>query len=341
MPTLSSLRLGIEQIKMCLFMGIYGDGCYQTITVLSHCLVEIRLNVPTYLLSFSCLIKTFSMALDEVQASKGAFDAPDDRDFSAEHILGAEPVPLPDYVNLNIVPSHDQKRTFHCTSYGLTHVVEILNTLEHNMQIELDPEEQWRHQKHPPDGAQVQPPAIEDVGDSLQHALRIFMHFGLENHGNNVNVPVFKAEGYAAIQKTLADYRRWLALGFPVYSGWLGHCFAIVGYDDKRKQLICKNSYGATWGGKADGTFEIDYFDIPRLFTGYIIYDLKDLMHIFKDVTDKSPFAEAIKFCRDQKFVNGYGEGTDPTQKLFMPDKAISRAELCQILFNIFKNKQL
>lgn len=277
------------------------------------------------------------MSLDEVKASKGAVDLPSDKDYLAEHILGAEAVNIPDYVNLNIVPSHNQGRTFHCTSYGLTHVVEILNTLEHHMQIALDPEEQWRHQKHPPDGVQFQPPAIEDVGDSLQHALRIFMHFGLENSGNDVNVPVFKADGYAAIRKTLEDYRRWLSLGYPVYSGWLGHCFAIVGYDDKRKQLICKNSYGATWGGKADGTFEIDYFDIPRLFTGYIIYDKKDYMQIFKDVTDKSPMAEAITYCRDNKLMNGYGEGADPTQKLFMPDKPITRAELAQVLFNMSK----
>lgn len=275
------------------------------------------------------------MALDEVKASKGAIDLPDEKDYSAEHILGGETPPLPDYVNLNIVPSHNQGTTFRCTSYGLTHVVEILNTLEHKMQVALDPDEQWRHQLHPPDGVQFQPPAVENYGDSLQHALRLFMHFGLENKENpEISVDVFKAEGYAAIQKTLADYRRWLALGFPVYSGWLGHCFAIVGYDNKREQLICKNSYGAKWGGKEDGTFEIDFFDIPRLFTGYIIYDKKDLTMIFKDVSDSSPMAKNIRKMRDFKIMNGYGEGSDPLQKLFMPNQPITRAEVAEVLGN-------
>ena len=88
--------------------------------------------------------------LDEVQAMKGAFDIPDIKDFIATHIFGDAVVALPVSVNLNDVPSHNQSGTYHCTSYGLTHIVEILNTLEHKEKIDLDPEEQWGHQLRPP-----------------------------------------------------------------------------------------------------------------------------------------------------------------------------------------------
>jgi len=157
------------------------------------------------------------MSLDEVKNSKGAISVPDSRDYSAEHILGGVEATLPPLVNLNIVPSHDQKSTLRCTSYGLTHCIEILNTLEHNQKIKLNPDEQWEHQLNPPEGLQFQPPAQETQGDSLQHALKIFMKFGLCNAENlQIDVGVFTALGYAAVQQTIEDYKRWLALVFLI-----------------------------------------------------------------------------------------------------------------------------
>ena len=225
------------------------------------------------------------MPLDEIKDMQGAFDVPDTRDFSAIHVLGEPEVgeKFPPAVNLNFVPSHNQGHSMHCTAYGLTHIEEILNSLEHSHQVKLDPEEQWANQ-----AANRGVPATIGGGDSLQNALQTLKKKGLMNADNpEVSVQVFQIDGYAKIEKTLNSYKKWLSAGFPVYTGWKDHCFAIVGYNDQEKVLIAKNSYGPKWGKNGDGTFTVEYNEMNQLFSGYIVYDHRDLQMIFKDVSEE------------------------------------------------------
>lgn len=277
------------------------------------------------------------MALEEIQDLPGAFDVPDENDFQAEHIFGVD-VDMPDSIVLNAVPSHNQGNSWHCTSYGLTHIEEILNTLEHGQTVELDPEEQWANQK----ANRGNKASMEKEGDSLQNALQVFIEKGLVNKKNpNIAVQVFKATGYAAIKKTLADYKHWLASGFPVFTGWNRHCFAIIGYNDKEQFLIAKNSYGPKWGKNGDGTFHIPYTDIFKLFTGYILYDKTDLVMIFKDVSTTSPQAEDIKFVLEKGLMRGYGIEEDPKQRFFRPNQPITRAELATVIRRLYEAKSV
>lgn len=280
------------------------------------------------------------MALEEIQDQNGAFDVPDVNDLKLEHLFGAVGIEtaLPDSVLLNPTPSHNQGKSWHCTSYALTHIEEILNTLEHHQSVELDPEEQWANQKANRGNA----PQMETEGDSLQHALQVFMQKGLVNKKNpNIAIPIFQATGYATIKKTVDEYKKMLALGMPVFTGWNKHCFAIVGYNNKTQMLTAKNSYGSKWGKKGDGTFDISYNDISKLFTGYVIYDRKDLQMIFRDVSTASPQAEAIQWVLDQGLLRGYGNSENSKERFYRPDQPITRAEMAVVLKRLVETYQL
>lgn len=277
------------------------------------------------------------MSFEEIQNAPGAFDVPDVNDFQAEHLFGVD-VDMPDSMMLNPTPCHNQGKSWHCTAYALTHAEEIQNTLEHGQTIQLDPEEQWANQK----ANRGNPAYMETEGDSLQNALQVFIKKGLVNKNNpNVAVPVFQATGYAAIKKTADDIKHWIASGFPVYTGWNIHCFVIVGYNNGTQLFTAKNSFGSKWGKKGDGTFEISYSDVSKLFTPYILYDKKDLAMIFKDVSTASPQAEDIKFVLEKGLMRGYGAEEDPKQRLFRPNQPITRAEMATVLRRLYESKSV
>ena len=115
--------------------------------------------------------------LDEVKGQKGAGDCPDERDHLAAHLFGEADIELPVSVDLNNVPSHNQGKTMHCTSYALSHCVEILNTLEHALVAKVDPEEQWANQVY----RRGSPVYMEKEGASLQNALETLREKGLNN----------------------------------------------------------------------------------------------------------------------------------------------------------------
>ena len=269
----------------------------------------------------------------------GAFDRPDPRDFRAEHLFGAEPVELPRRVMLvrEGKTVHDQGRTMHCTAYGLVHNIEIIKSAEHKQDVACDPEEQWANQRADNGGDEN----MEKVGDSLQHALKVFSKKGIYNKTPAIDAEKFEAKGYAKIGDSLDDIRMWLARGYPLYSGSGNHCYTIVGYDDDLKVIYWINSYGQNWPMKNGGGIDTDKYDeSSKYFSKYILYLKDDMNHIFRDVTDQSPMAEAIKWARDTGLMTGYGTDEDLTQRLFQPEKPITRAEfavVAQRLFNLLK----
>lgn len=271
--------------------------------------------------------------IDEINGLQGATDRPDPRDYSAEHVFGDPQVELPISVNLNNVPSHNQGKSWHCTAYALVHMVEILNTLEHQMRVLADPEEQWANQKFERGGFE----GMEKEGDSLQNALRTLVKYGLNNKTPSVPVQKFQITNYAFVENKIETVKKWLAKNMPIYTGAGNHCFALVGYHDGTQSFIAKNSYGPDYGKNHDGTFEVPYSKFDNLFSKYIIYDKQDIPMIFKDVSENSPMAEAIKFVKDKGLMYGYGASDEAKERLFMPEKPVSRAELAQVLFNAFK----
>lgn len=256
----------------------------------------------------------------------GAFDIPDERDYIAEHILGAGPVELPKRVLLvpeGFIPDN-QGRTMHCTAYGLIHNVRILKSREYKKLASADPEEQWTNQKYDRGGDEN----MEKVGDSLQHALSVFIGKGVYNKTPEIPEEKFNAKGYAKIGDSIADIRYWLARGFPLYSGSGGHCYDIVGYDDDLQVIYWLNSYGNNWPMKNGGGIGDDPFsESNKYFSKYILYLKTGMNHIFSDVTDQSPNADVIKWGLATGLMRGYGDSEDATQRAFMPEKPMTRVE--------------
>jgi len=267
----------------------------------------------------------------------GALDRPDVRDYSAEQILGKDDVPLPESVKLQLKEG-DQKTSVMCTCFSAYHACQIANEYEH--EIELDPwfEKGWE--------VQGKFGTRTEDGDYVQTALKSVVKNGFFANGEN-----YKVDGYARIEKSDINY--WLAKGYAIVTSasvtktnfkkakhdgiWSGidgavvggHAFVLTGYKPFYK--IASNSYGKTWGKFEDGTFLIKNEDVKDLGSCYIIYDHKDLEYIFKDVTENSPYADAIEWAKDNGIVNGYGDGS------FLPTQPITRAEMVQILYNYSK----
>lgn len=141
--------------------------------------------------------------LEEIKDLKGAVDQPDARDYSAEHLFGTPDVELPSSVNLDKAPSHDQGKSWHCTSYALVHMMEILNTIEHQMQASCSPEEQWANQKYERGGLA----SMEWEGDSLQNALRTLVKYGLNNKSPSIPVEKFLITGYAFVENKISSVK--------------------------------------------------------------------------------------------------------------------------------------
>lgn len=273
--------------------------------------------------------------LEEIKDCQGAQDVPNQNDYSAVHVLGepSDVAGLPSSVNINSPHSHNQGASWHCTAYAICHVHEILNSKEHNQEVTLDPEEQWTNQC-----VSRGVPNTISGGDTLQNALSTLVKRGLLNKLNStLSIDVFEATGYALIDKTVESFKRWLATGYPIYTGWNLHCFPLVGYDDEKAIFIAKNSYGSHWGAKEDGTFEVPYKDFNKLFSPYVVYDKKDIQNLFRDVSESSPNIEAIKFVLDNKLMMGYGTAPLIKDRFFRPDQPMTRVEVATVLERLYK----
>lgn len=267
----------------------------------------------------------------------GAKDLPDKRDYIAEQILGIDDIPLPDEVRLEL-DEGDQGTSVMCTCFSAYHAAQVANEMEHNTSLDPLFDKGWELQgkfgTHTP------------AGDYVQTALKSIVKNGLITSDG-----VYMIDGYSQIDNTDINY--WLAQGHAIvtfapvtktnfkkakYDGvWSGldgdkvggHAFILSGYKPFYK--IASNSYGSDWGKFNDGTFLIKNEDVKDLGTSYILYDRRDLKFIFKDVTEESPFAEAIRSMKDEGIMNGYEDGT------FGPNRPITRAEQAQVIQNLIK----
>ena len=274
--------------------------------------------------------------MNDVQPT-GAIDAPDERDYIAEQILGKDDVPLPESVLLDLKEGNQGKSVM-CTCFSAYHAAQAVNEVEHNKELNPLFDKGWELQGR--FGTRVK------EGDYIQTALKSIVKNGLHTSDG-----IYKIDGYARIMKTEINY--WLSKGFAVVTStpvtktnykkakhegvWGGndgdviggHAVCITGYKPFYK--IVSNSYGDTWGKFEDGTFLIKNEDTKWIGTCYVLFDNKGLKYIFNDVTEESPFAEAIQSMKDKEIMNGYGDGS------FLPNQPISRAEVAQVIQNLIK----
>jgi hypothetical protein len=281
-------------------------------------------------------------------------DKPDSRDYIADHLLWSGDVNLPLVVNLiDFCITHNQGNTNHCTAYWLTHIFQILNSIERELKVKLSPEEQWANQLINPWTAR------EEMWDYLQSALKSLKNYWLNYWNEKLTI-----NWYAVVHRW--SFKWYLAKKMPIYTwthftktnykkaketwvwGWMDgpvtwwHAIAIIWYDEnyyknknweKETVYIALNSWWDKWWFFGNWTFLIREKDLENLFTSYVVFDDVDIKKIFKDVSEKSPLSEYIKWWAEKQLIKGYGDENLPNdEKLFMPDKPITRAELMVVL---------
>lgn len=281
-------------------------------------------------------MSTQTQSTDEVPF--GALDAPDPRDYVAEQILGAGEEVLPKEVLLPLSEGNqgaDVRTKVACTCYSAYHVAQIANEIENKVLISPDFMKGWELQGA--FGTRI------PSGDYVQTALKSIVKNGLKTKDELT----YNIKGYAKIEKS--EIKSWLARGFAIVTSgpvtntnfkqtkitgiWGGkdgaivggHAFCLVGYDENFYRA--SNSYGPTYGALGDGTFKIKPQDLDALGTCYILFDEKSVentVYLFKDVTDKSPSYNAIKFVKDLGLMTGYLDGRfGPTDNLTREQMAI------------------
>ena len=282
----------------------------------------------------------------------GAIDSPDENDYWASHVLGADDSNLPDSVKMKTVADNQglsSETKVACTAYTAYHVAKILNEIEHRKELTGLPTVGWKLQKKFGTSSKN--------GDYVQTALKSIVKNGF--HEKDKIYGIFE---YARIKPT--ELKSWLARGFPVYTSSIvtktnfikakkdgiwggndgpvktGHAWAIIGYD-KDEHYWALNSYGPDWGKFKDGTFKVLPKDIGSVGSMYIVYDKKDSKNIFRDVTTESPFAEDIEWALEEGLMLGYDSESLPAEKrFFKPEQGVTRAEMAAILHR-FKQKYL
>jgi hypothetical protein len=281
----------------------------------------------------------------------GLIPSKDDRDFRAEHILGAisaTEAELPKEVRLHTEANNQGASSatkVACTCFATYNVATILNELEHKFKILQRPSDGWTEQKK--FGTHTA------NGDSLNTAFKSIIKNGLLN-----DQPPYKITGFARVNNE--EIKAYLAKGIPVITyGPVSktnfveakksglyipydknptityHAFAIVGYYDD--VYLCMNSYGKDWGVFKNGTFELKQKNIKQIGTKYILFDEVELKNIFRDVSENSPYAKAIQYCLEQGLMKGDKSESveDPKERFFRPQANITRGELAEILYRL------
>lgn len=263
----------------------------------------------------------------------GALDRPDERDYSAEHILGGEDIDIPENILLKL-DEGNQGGSVMCTTFSAYHAAQIANEYEHKTQLTPNFIKGWSLQGE--FGTRI------PQGDYVQTALKSIVKNGFHTLSGK-----YEIKGYARIKKSEIDY--WLARGYAIVTSALttktnfrkaretgiwggndgdkvgGHAFILAGRSPGFK--IASNSYGEDWGKYNNGTFKIADKDVSELGSCYIIHDKEDLDYIYKDVTTASEHAEAIAWAKEEGLMNGYEDGR------FGPNDPLTRAQFAEVMF--------
>lgn len=276
---------------------------------------------------------------NELEIRPGVIWEEDERDYTIESILGAEPwetaeLPLEWFMTIEEGNQNAQPETYYaCTCYSAMHAIQAATAINESP----DFIKAFRKQKE-------YGTFVEGVGDYARTAFKSIIENGAPFGKTTLKLDTYAlvGNGQTVNPKKLRYY---LSLGFGLVTsyelradhdykttGWIkpsngkisgAHMVAITGYGDGWFEIT--NSYGSKWGRFKNGTFRVKDKDLPVLRGIYALFHNKETM-IYKDVSDKHPYAKSIQWAKDKGLMTGTNEG------LFLPDKAVTRAEMALIL---------
>jgi len=279
----------------------------------------------------------------------GASDKPDVRDFLAGNVLKDVSTEIRSVDLKKNWKAQDQGSVPACTCFGSLVACSLMNTMEHEELIYLDPLRLWEKM--------LELGLASEKGATLQNALKTLLKY---------NINEYPIEGYAKVAKDFDSFAIELNNKRPIFTGMIvtninwdiakrtgyltnvgkqtwGHAFFISGCDVDTRELIATNSWDETWGAFGDGTFRIKEEEIENLFTSYIIYDKKDMKTemLFKDVPMDHERIEDIQFCVDKGLFKGKDSDKIPEMKdrIFGLEESITRVDMATLIRRVLELK--
>lgn len=128
-----------------------------------------------------------------------------------------------------------------------------------------------------------------------------------------------RAELFGAIKAAIKE-RQEPILG-AIDTGETNHAVCFVGYDGDKIAYRTSDGY--------EVIRYTNYEDIKWGYTMELLSEEKTENIGFEDVSENDWFFDAVKYCANSGLMTGTGEGK------FEPNRALTRAELAQVLFNM------
>ena len=267
--------------------------------------------------------------------------------YEYEAVCGASDANLPETYTIpkeRIPDCRDQKGTMQCVAFSSTNILQILNEIETGKRKRFSTTYVYgRHRG----------PLMKDVegmytSETLSH-LRKLGSVDEKDMPELLEVPEayekaqnrpdldekaepYKIASYCRFTKREDIKKALYKYNYPILgvmdTNWTGsHAVCLVGWN--KDGFIFMNSWGEEFGNKGIG--EMKYTDLKE---AYLMLDAKN--------TVKTPFVDveghwgqdAIEHC----YKAGLVKGVDNTH--FEPDRALTRAEICQILYNFAKKQE-
>lgn len=135
-----------------------------------------------------------------------------------------------------------------------------------------------------------------------------------------------KTKRYNDVKTALYTYNIPLLGVFKLKQGY--HAVCIIGWNDDEETFTILNSWGEDWG--SDGIGNYAYSKLER---GYLLVDAENSNKVmpFEDVPENEWYYKAVQHVYNAGLMNGTAE------KTFEPERAITRAEVAQVLVNFAK----
>lgn len=269
--------------------------------------------------------------------------------YRADIVGAASDVELPGKFVLSedrIPPAENQFTTQLCLAFALAGAIRIFNRIETNKDYRLSPAFIYTQcRTHLGPGMFMNTtldllkekgccrfeefPDIYDVPEILERAKEVLTD-EIKERAKNHRIEGYAAYLYASREKNTECIKRALYENrYPILvsTDYFGerHAVLIIGWDNERVRFKILNSWGENWGDKGRGT--ITYNSSNH---AYLLYDDENFLDKlpFADVSESEWYYKAIKKC----YYAGIMQGVSDTN--FEPERALTRAEMAQILYN-------
>lgn len=274
------------------------------------------------------------------------------RSFQASTVLGAADTELPETFCLpdeRVPDVRDQGNVGACVAFAITNIMQICEWVENHGKKRFSAGYVYGKCREEPGWGMYVDEALDyliKLGSCPEKDFNVLVEnpemFHLVQYRTDldekaepykikayVHIPAWadKKRRYRELKQALYEYRIPILAVCPSYFGE-SHAVCIIGWNEKKQTFRVVNSWGTEW--KEDGIGDIPYKAVEE---GYILLDDKNSEKLmpFKDVPEDEWYYKAIKYMYSAGLMQGTSADT------FEPERAMTRAEFAQALYNLCK----